>query len=259
MANNAHRISIIIVNYRSKNDLIRCLFDLSSLPCAHDLEVIIVNNDPDQLLIPTHSFTQHIIEVNQNIGFGCAHNYGIAFASRPYLLLLNPDTHSFSSNFLDILELLADHKTIAAPQIFNKNGSIQKWSCGNRVTPWSIIANNFGIYKRSWNTSRIRSVYWVSGAALFISRTLFQKLGGFDESFFLYYEDVDLCERLQKIGGRVLLDPHATLIHTSGGSSRKTRLFQKKCYYRSQDLFITKHFSSVHGFFLRILRVFHLS
>lgn len=259
MKNKASNLSIIIVNYNSATELATCLSDIAKLPDAQYLEVIIANNDPLPLKICDYIFTITIIEINQNIGFGQANNRGLAVASRPFICFLNPDTYSFSQNIFDILDLITDHKTVVSPRILNDDDTIQEWSCGNRISLITLLINNFNLHQKPWLLQKTTQVHWISGTAFFASRQLMHKMHGFDSDFFLYFEDVDLCERIRKDGGKALLAPHITLKHTSGGSSKKTRKFQKRCYYRSQDIFFTKHFSAFHASLVRALRVFHRS
>ncbi len=249
-------ISIVIVNYRSADALRRCLSDLAKIAHTADTEVIVVNNDTKPLLL-TAPLPLRIVEVNHNIGFGAACNRGLAHATKTHTLFLNPDTHSFSENFLSLTTLCADDATIASPAVCNTDGSPQAWSCGDTITLPSIIINNLRLSSRPWHTPVQHAPRWVSGAALCGSTTFLRRLGGFDEGFFLYFEDVDLCERAHAAGGRVVRDPSYTLFHSSGASTTNDRIFQKTCYYTSQDRFIRKHRGPLQAHLLRILRAFH--
>lgn len=252
-------ISFIIVNYNSTREIHRCLHDLSVLPNIHDHEVIIVNNDSDFLFLKNFGFHDlKLIEVNKNIGYGAANNIGILQATNPFICLLNPDTHSFSQNFIDIFHHV-DDRTIVSPRINNEDATPQEWSNGDRITLTQLIKNNCGLHTKPWESHMPRSVHWVSGAALCTTAKLLHKLKGFDESFFLYFEDVDLCERTHQIGGNVYYLPQFSVVHTGGQSSKKTMKIQKKWYYRSQDHFFKKHLGSAQAFVLRMCRLFHVS
>lgn len=250
-------ISFIIVNYKSAKELKRCLNDLSKMSDARYFEVIIVNNDENKLSLPRYTFKkQHHCEINKNIGYGAANNYGLNFASEKYVCFLNPDTFGFENNLLDILDF-TNEKTITSPRLLTETGESQQWSCGEKITLLEIIKNNFGIHKKPWLNNTISHVDWVSGAALFVQTKTIRDLGGFDESFFLYYEDVDLCQRIQNIGGSTLYIPHVTITHSCGNSSKKDRKNQKKWYYKSQDIFFKKHVGVLQLYLLRTLRFFH--
>ena len=259
MKKSHNSISFIIVNYKSAPELRRCLSDLIKIPHAQEHEVIIVNNDTKKLSLPCYGFrVQKCIELKKNIGYGSANNIGLSHATHPFVCFLNPDTHSFSKNFFMITNHIAENM-IVSPRINNENFTPQRWSNGEKISLLSLIKNNFGLYKKTWENNLPCAVYWVSGAALCGRTAFIKKIGGFDESFFLYFEDVDLCERVHHNGGTVHCIPKFSLIHTNGQSSKKTRKIQKRWYYKSQDLFFKKHFGIFHVFALRIFRLFHAS
>ncbi len=253
---HVNSVSIIIVNYHSTEALRRCVADLTRIAHTADTEVIVVNNDVAPLSL-TAQIPLRIIEINRNIGFGAACNHGLTHATKHYTLFLNPDTHSFSANLLSLTTLCSDNATLAAPAIYNIDGTPQAWSCGNTITLPSIIANNIHISPKPWHSTTQHMPRWISGAALCGSTAFLRQLGGFDEEFFLYFEDADLCERVHASGGRIIRDPSYTLLHSSGVSTAGNRAFQKTCYYTSQDLFIRKHRGSLQARILRILRVLH--
>ncbi len=250
-------VSFVIVNYNSITDLLRCLSDLSSLKQAHFFEVIIVNNDTKKIHLPQYTFFRQIcVEINNNVGYSTANNIGLKHVSSPIVCFLNPDTHSFSFNFFSIIDYIQP-RTIVSPLILSKNRKPQKWSNGNKITLWRTILHNFGFYTKTWQSKKMIPVHWVSGAALCSTTAFLRELNGFDETFFLYFEDVDLCERAHQVGGSVQFVPQISLVHTSGQSSKKTSKNQKKCYYISQDRFFNKHVGVFQLFLLRILRIFH--
>lgn len=250
-------MSIIIVNYRSARALERCLRDLARLSGADRQEIIVVNNDTAVLSPPLYPYPLRIINIPTNIGFGPASNRGLALATRPFTLFLNPDTHSFSPNFLRLSAACDNDKTLIAPLIRGTDGAPQPWSCGNAVTCASIIGNNLRLHASPWRTMTPHTVRWISGGALGGATAFLRALGGFDEDFFLYFEDVDLCERAWRSGGHVRRDPRYTLTHSGGVSTRQSRAFQKTCYYTSQDLFIRKHRGPLQAALVRALRVLH--
>jgi len=96
-------------------------------------------------------------------------------------------------------------------------------------------------------------VDWVSGGAFAIKKDLFEKIHGFDENFFMYFEDVDLCRRASSVGGKILYLPQFTIRHFGGQSYDDTRK-QKVEYYQSQDYYLKKHFSRASAFFIALLR-----
>lgn len=252
-------ITFIIVNYRSTQELMRCLFDLSKI--SHNtpvINVIIINNDERSITVHYHKGLAITVKnICHNIGYGAANNIGLRLVTTPYVCFLNPDTHSFSPNFLTITEHI-DQRTVVAPSIKTEDGFPQKWSCGNKITLLQLIKNHLHIHAAPWNSSQKTTVHWVSGAALCGDTSFLRSIGGFDEDFFLYFEDVDLCERALLHGGSVFFLPHVFLTHTSGQSTKDNCQEQKRCYYRSQDIFFHKHGNRLTVFIIRFFRFFLL-
>lgn len=255
MKNTTSKVSFVIVNYNSTKELLRCLSDLDNLKDSSIFDVIIVNNDTKQLSLKNYSFNKQLVcEINQNIGYGKASNIGLFKAKAPFVCFLNPDTHSFSSNFTKIISSITHDKMIVAPRIYTESGDIEPWSVGQDITLTQIIKNNLHINSKPWLSRKDMFVDWASGAALFAHTKFIKSLGGFDEDFFLYFEDVDLCKRIKKQGGNIKYTPSFSLIHTSGASSKKNTRNQKRCYYKSQNLFFKKHLSAPEYFLMRALR-----
>ncbi len=252
-------ISFIIVNYNSRKELKNCLEDLCQINKAQKCEVIIINNDAKKLSLPRYDFQDQIIhEVNQNIGYGAANNIGLKYANNDIICFLNPDTHSFCTDITNITKYLATEKTIIMPQIRTETGQSEPWSVGENISLLRLLGNNVGLYKKPWLSKQKISASWVSGAALFTTAKLMQKLNGFDEDFFLYFEDVDLCKRTTALGGKIYYLPQFSVTHTGGVSSKKSTKKQKRCYYKSQDLFFQKHLGAFQTFLLRICRFLHI-
>jgi len=252
-------LSFIIVNYNSNKELQNCLYDLSKINYANKCEVIIINNDTKKLSLPKYTFQkQQVHEINKNIGYGAANNLGLQHASHKFVCFLNPDTHSFCKNLTNITKHITKEKTILMPQILTESNLPEPWSVGSNITFLQIFKNNIGLYKKHWLSSKEIPVDWVSGVALFTTLKLMQQLNGFDEDFFLYFEDVDLCKRTHDCGGTVRYLPQFHITHINGVSSKKSSKKQKKCYYKSQDLFFQKHLGAVQMFLLRTCRFLHI-
>ena len=249
-----NRITFITVNYNSKKDLLRSLSDLSKIDNADKIDVIIVNNDTSKLELPTFSFANQIVcEINSNIGFGAANNIALDKIQTEYVCFLNPDTYSFPKNLLKIIEHIKHDKMIVAPQICTPKNNPEPWSVGSKINLCSIIKNNLGLYKKYWNLTTPTEVAWVSGASLFAKTHFIKQLGGFDEDFFLYFEDVDLCQRAKNRGGSIMYLPDFQIKHSSGSSSN-TKHLQKRHYYDSQYIFFKKHVGVMQA---EIIRLFH--
>lgn len=254
---NNKKLSISIVNFQSKDFIEKCLASVFEKNKNIDLEVIIVNNDENEDLKEIQKkFPEiRIIDHKKNIGFGAGHNLGAKEAQGGILLFLNPDAEIIDS-ITPILGLFDDEEVgIAGPCLITEKGKIQKWSVGLESSLGGILRNNLGIPKsrKLWESNKTRKVDWVSGAAFFIKRDLFKELGGFDENFFMYYEDEDLCKRARTAGKKVVYFPAVKVKHW-GGKSMPERKTQKKYFYKAQEYYFKKHLGNFRTRMLKILR-----
>lgn len=255
--------SFIVVNFRSAHLLPDWFASLSNTLLSPDeYEIIIVNNDASEkelldTLATQYTFT--LIHAKSNLGFGGACNLAAASAQGEIIGFINPDTRFLPGDFHLITKQFTNNPFlgILGLKLLTADGSTQPWSTGVTVTLWDIIRNNLRLPKSKvlWNATAPTSVAWVSGAALFIPRQLFIEVAGFDEHFFLYFEDTDLCMRVNALHKSILYFPSLAIQHL-GGQSASSHTQQKKHYYTSQDIFFAKHRPRIEGIFLKILRSF---
>ncbi|MBP7811354.1 MAG: glycosyltransferase [Candidatus Moranbacteria bacterium] len=254
--------SLITVNYQSAF-LIGRLF--RSLPPDFALkgELIIVNNDVEESRLLQRMFQErssiNIIEMEDNLGFSVACNRGAAVARGKVLFFLNPDTElppvPLEGWFRDYI---GSGKTILAPKLI-QNGQEEPWSSGGLVSPWRILMQNIFPFPRFWSFFPRKSLAWVSGAALALKKKDFISLGGFDEGYFLYYEDVDLCRRAIERGFRIRKSDEVSCIHYGGRSHSEGAKKQKQAYFDSQDRYIQRYYGPLWCSFLRLLRALRFS
>ncbi len=257
------KLSIVIVNYNSKKYLRECLFSIEkNIPkkfLLSEVEVVIVNNDKDALVLEKNfSLKIHIINLKENNGFGRANNVGVKKASGEFLFFLNPDTIIKDYNFFEIINFLEKNPStgIIGPKIIlKKENRPQPWTSGKKTTFWNIVfRNNFN---KPWNKNKNVEVDWVSGTAFLTRKKDFEKIGGFDEKFFMYFEDQDLCLRIKKNGKKIIFYPDHKIIHLDGKSWSDEKR-KKTFFYQSQDYFFKKHNPPWQGFLLKKIRVFFL-
>lgn len=260
------KLSIIIVNHNSQEHLKRCLASVEKNINSLEYEIIVVNNQPP---LPSASLparqgeggvrvlkAKHI-EAGENLGFGKACNLGAQQAMGELLWFLNLDTEIVSA---DINLLLNEFKSkqnlgISGPKLITEEDKVQEWSAGSEMNFGNLLKNNLGTSssKKIWESEQKIPCAWVSGAALLIKKDLFQKLGGFDEKFFMYFEDIDLCRRANKLGYEIIYYPEFTVKHF-GGKSFANKKAQKSYYYASQDCYFQKHFGQFTAFWVKVLR-----
>lgn len=231
-------VSVITVNYRSEIALQRCLASLHSDPLP--IEVIVVDNGSvedkkNEILSCFPAVTW--IEMGRNAGFGRACNAGVTQAHAEKLLFLNPDARVMPqalSNLKSVLDQPEFGDAVIGCAIHNDDGSVQL-SC-RRFPTWSAaIANRYSLITKllprnqfsraylmtDFDHGRACRVDWVSGAAMAMNRRVFVRLRGFDDRYFLYCEDVDICKRAMALGIQTWYYPGANVMHSIGGSSRR--------------------------------------
>lgn len=245
-------VSVIIVNFNSKDFLKNCLESLFECLSGFDYEIILVNNDKTPLP-KAYGSKVSVIEIGQNIGFGTACNQGAKFAKGKILFFLNPDTVINKFDFEKVKQRFAKSDTaILAPCIFFQDGLLQPWSAGTFLSFKLLLKSKLGLTKDiSLDKNRI-DFDWVSGAAFLIPKKIFH-LYEFDEKFFMYFEDMDLCKRIKNDGFQIKRIGFLEIQHL-GGKSYSDKKLQKKHYYDSQDLFFQKHHGVISYLILKTIR-----
>lgn len=243
---DSRRLSIIIVNYRSEQYLEKCIASIYNWSNPEFFEIIVINNDPATDLEEIQSKYRDIrlYNVKKNLGFGAGCNLGAKKATGEFFLFLNPDTQFLDDYVGKILDKFVKSREkigIIGPGLVTDEGKTQQWCAGKTITLWQIVKNNLGIIenKKIWESQEDICTDWVSGAALAIKKEAFEKIGGFDEKFFMYFEDDDLCRRARKAGYEVLYWPKEAILH-SGGKSYGNVFPQKVQFYKSLAYYIKK-------------------
>ncbi len=238
--------SIIIVSYNCLEPLLKCLDSLKSLA-----EVIVVDNaSTDGTVLKLQKQFPEITSIvnDHNAGFAYAANQGAKKATGTNLLFLNPDT-IINPSVLDVLRLSLEKAGvgIVAPQLVDEFGKDEKFAAGYFPTLGRLVTRRIAV------VTKTSAVDWVSGAALAIKRELFLRLQGFDEQFFMYYEDIDLCLRAKQLGFETVVAPFH-IVHKRGQSLSNNTL-RKNYYYRSQSLYFKKHFGTMYAWAIALVRL----
>lgn len=255
------QLSFIIINYNTRQSLEKCIASVLKKVTNTKFELIIVNNERQKISEIQEKFKNianlDVIEVSKNVGFGRACNIGAKKAQGELLCFLNPDAEIVSENIHDLIrEIKSDLKIgVVGPRIIEENGNIQPWSVGREPGLLDLFRNNLGFLnsKKKWEYPNKQDVDWVTGAALFSRREVFEAVNGFDEKFFLYFEDVDLCKRVRLLGKKIVHFPDFQVMHF-GGKSMSSKKKQKDCYYASQDYYFQKHFGRFVSYLVKICR-----
>lgn len=249
------RVSVVVVSYESREDVDACLRSLAAHG-GREIEVIVVDNastdgTADRVAEAHPSAT--LIREPVNRGFGAACNRGAAAARAPYVLFLNPDAE-VTAGAIDALAGVLDAEpdvAIVGPRTVNEDGTPQV-SFGPALTlvaEWRQRRLVLGVKRRDPKALRRAEALaaaasepdWVSGSCLMARRHVFAQLDGFDEGFFLYEEDVDLCVRARAAGWRVRYEPAALVRHRLGRSMQRLEARARVEYYRSHLRYYRKH------------------
>jgi N-acetylglucosaminyl-diphospho-decaprenol L-rhamnosyltransferase len=242
---------VVIVTYQTKaTTLARCLHSLSVNGLSN---IVVVDNSSDPLIRQTTQ-TAHTKYLPQptNHGFAAGANIGARHLADDYILFLNPDTVLEPNAFTSINNYLKQNNDVGiiGLMLTDHKDQAEKLSFGHTVTPISLITRHFQPHRMP---SSPTAVGWVSGGALLIQRQLFNQLEGFDQRFFLYWEDVDLCRRAKQRGRQVILLPQAKVSHQRGASLANLK-HKTKFYDESADKYFCKHYPKMICLNLRWLR-----
>lgn len=237
--------SLIFVNYQSFFYLARSLHSWRQAFGFLETEFIVVNNDEKEKKFLEQLAQEQPLKLVHcsNIGFGSACNVGSRLAQGKYLFFLNPDTEYLSGSVGSLREILeARPFSVGGVKLVDDRLKDEAWSAGKLPNIWRIADKwLFGFPRKPyWGRKGFDFPHWVSGAALAVRKDFFDILGGFDEKFFLYFEDVDFCHRVRLHGGEVWRTPFFTVKH-SGGSSHAKKKEQKRVYYQSQEYYFSKY------------------
>ena len=257
-------IDIIIVNWNAGNQLEKVITSISSYHDGLVNSVIIVDNDSfDNSLdiikskLLTYPFSVKIARNEKNVGFGAACNQGAILSNSDFLLFLNPDAEIYKNSLKEPVKFLTHAENadvgIVGIQLLDQNGSISM-SCSRFPSLATFAAHAMGLnrvpffsamslHMSDWKHDATRQVDHVIGAFYFIRRPLFLSLGGFDERFFVYLEDLDLSLRASKIGFKSFFLADTRAFHSGGGTSQQVQAHRLFYSLRSRILYGFKHFS----------------
>jgi GT2 family glycosyltransferase len=238
-------LTIIIVNWNGKGFLPQCLKSIGDNPPCVPYEVIVIDNMSTdgsrewllsreaESLILSGAF-RTILSVG-NLGFGRANNCAVLNSMSEYVFFLNPDTLLGSGSIDRLLAVASRNESIGAvaPKILNSDGTLQPSVAYFPPNPFVIAVTELSLatwfplgfrkrfFAQHWRHDEERAVPMVWGAALLVKRSVIDKIGGFDEDFFMYGEDLELCARIQRSGWKIVFVPKATVTHFGGKSSEQ--------------------------------------
>jgi hypothetical protein len=247
-------VSIILVNYNGVDVIVECLRSLQQFLHTIPYEIILVDNasqDGSPDLIESNFPQVQLLREQKNWGFGAGNNLAAKVAKGEFLFLLNTDTQLTSDILPSLIRLMKEYPDVGiiGPKLLNPDESLQL------STAWKIsIAGEYKTLQqlKAYENPQYRTaveqkfeaaqaVDIVVGAAFLIRKSLFDQLGGFDETFFMYFEESDLCQRARELGWKVLYTPEVSVIHIRGYSVDKVSDRMDLEYRKSQLYYYQKH------------------
>lgn len=262
------KLSIIYVYFNTPKDITESIDSIDHAVGKNSYEIIIVdNNSPKKLpksLLHDKRITVIKSKINGGYGYGC--NLGAKLAKGEYILFLNPDTVLFKKSlvsmlrtFIDIKKvgivgpLMVDNKDHNLPTInsfITFSRAIFAYSFLNKLFPNNPFSRKF--WMKDVNRNKISKVDVISGACMLIKKELFEKISGFDERFFMYFEEQDLCIRTVKEGYRVIFNPNAVIKHKIGASLSDKKLISRY-FEKSRFTYCRKHLGILAALFIELL------
>jgi N-acetylglucosaminyl-diphospho-decaprenol L-rhamnosyltransferase len=229
-------LAVVVVNFNAGDYLLRCVGSILASAGELDLNVVVVDNasgDGSAARAARAHPAVRLIENAGNLGFAAAANQGIAATDAPFVLLLNPDAEIRGGTLASLVKVARERPRAGAVGclVRNPDGTLQP-SARRVPGPFEALMHAFlgpfvpnNPWTRSytmadWDRASEREVEWISGSAMLLRREALDQVGGLDEGYFMYVEDVDLCTRLRESGWSVLFSPEVEVVHEIGVSAR---------------------------------------
>jgi GT2 family glycosyltransferase len=252
-------VSVIIVNYNVRDLLESCLHSVDTAFDSVHGEILVVDNhsnDGSADMVREKFPSVRLIEREHNLGFAVANNIALTEARGEYLLLLNPDTFVQEDTLQTMLAFFAGHPEagMAGCKIITPAGTLEPACRRSFPSPWVAFTKLTGlsaVFKRSRLFARYNLTYLdedatyevdaISGSFMMLRRAVFEEIGGLDESYFMYGEDLDWCYRVQRAGWKIYYVHSTKIIHYGGESTRRSSIDAQAVFYEAMQLFAQKN------------------
>jgi len=257
-------LSIIIVNWNTRDLLKQCLKSLDENLTGLSYEIYVVDNGStdDSVAMVKAEFPQvKLIRNNLNLGFARANNLAMRDATGRFFLLLNSDTLVNKGAIEGLVGTMDANSSIgiAGLQLLNNDGSLQNSVCSfpsllteltNKSLLRLLLPSKYpGKEHKIQNPIEVDAII---GSCMMVRREAAEKVGLLDEDFFFFFEETDWCLRMRKVGWKVVFDPRYSIFHLQGRSAAKVNARARIEYWRSRYTYFAKHFNGISQYTLRI-------
>ena len=244
------KLSVVILNYNVRYFLEQCLRSVQKATENMEAEIIVIDNDSmDESceMVKTRFPEVILIENKQNVGFSKANNQAVAVAKGEYLCILNPDTAVAEDTFQEVIHYAERIKNIGALGVYlmDGTGNFLPESKRNLPTPRVSLMKLSGFSKKYYSKLPETSngeVDVLVGAFMLLKKTVYDEVGGFDEDYFMYGEDIDLSYKITKAGYKNHYLGSSTVLHYKGESTQRDEMYLKR-FYGAMAIFYKKHFN----------------
>jgi GT2 family glycosyltransferase len=254
------RIDVVVVNWNSRDQLQHCVQSVLQFGGTALGKLIVIDNgsvDGSERCIESLSGVE-LVRAGRNLGFARACNLGAARGSSEFVMLLNPDTLLFPDSLSTSLEFMRSAEQVRVGIVGIQNvgaDGVAQRSCARFPKPASFLSHSLGLsslfpgvfpdhFMREWAHDTDRSVDHVIGSCYLVRRTLWQELGGLDERFFVYLEDLDFSLRAHRLGWSTWFLARTRLFHKGGGTSEQIKARRLFYSLRSRLIYARKHFGT---------------
>ncbi len=258
-------VGVSIVEFNTKDFLKNCLKQLKKQQISQKLNIWVLDNnssDGSVEMLKKEFSDVGLIESRENLGFAKGQNKILKKITDDYVLILNPDTEFGSIEVQEMVKFMDANPDCAISSciLLDQKGGLDSnggdLPFGVALFTWlfNLDFKNFPNFHRVDNEyyQKAKDVDWVGGTFMFARKKILDRIGYFNENYFMYFEDVDLCFRAKKVGYRIMINPKVRIKHISGASSKNPRLSQWKGEFQGLIRFYNENFGLIAGFFVRI-------
>ncbi|WP_312766884.1 glycosyltransferase family 2 protein [Epilithonimonas sp.] len=261
------KLSVIIVHYQVGDLLKNCILSIQKYFHGFEYEIIVVDNASQnsswKTLIADFP-TVNFIESKENLGFSKANNIGVKAAKGEYVYILNPDTEIEGDYFMEILDFADSQKNIGAIGLRMHNAKGEFLPESKRSVP--ALVNSFEklftklrddsktYYRNDVDEFGIAEVAVMTGANLLVKKSVYEEVGGFDERYFMYGEDIDLCYTILRKGYKNFYYGKYSILHYKGESTVKDQIYLKR-FFGAMDIFIGKYYKKQKPFQYLLMKI----